>query len=149
MRSMTLRAFAWLIFCGLTLVLIVVLGNTLAESSRRLAFAERSVDFDKAVNALLIAVEQLSVERGLTQMALLATAAASADTTAAIAQPRGRASARMAEAMAAVATLSFDSRDALLAAVRQSAEEIQPLRNQADAALKLPRSERPDALLQR
>jgi methyl-accepting chemotaxis protein len=149
MRSVTLRAFAWLIFCVLTLVLIVVLGNSLYESNRQLAFAERSVSFDKAANALLVAIEQMAVERGLTQSGILAAAPASADTLAAIAQPRSRARSSLDEALVAVASLSFSNRDALLSAARQSADEIQQLREQADAALKQPRNQRADALIQR
>jgi methyl-accepting chemotaxis protein len=149
MRSVTLQAFAWLIFCGLTLLLILALGSSLVDSNRKLGFAERSVNFDKAANALLVASEQLSVERGLTQSAILAQGPASAEAIAAISQPRARAIAKLDEALAAVAPLSFSNREALMTAVRQSATEIQQLRQQADAAMKQPRNERADALIQR
>jgi methyl-accepting chemotaxis protein len=148
MSSLSLRSFAWLVFTGLTLLLIIVLGGSLFDSKRQLDFAQRSADFDKAANALLVVAEQLAVERGLTQSALLAPGAASAEAAAAIAQPRARARAKLDEAFSAAAHLSFANSETLIVQTRQVTDEIQKLRDQADTAIKGPRDGRPDAVVQ-
>jgi len=144
---MTLRSFVWLIFIGLTALLAFSLGQAALEAKRQLDQAERGLDFDKAANALLVAIEQSTVERGLMQSAILANGPASAESLAAIASAQTRIAEKLDAALATVATLQFGGQNTLLTETRQALDEVKKLRAIAGSALTQPRDQRPQALV--
>jgi methyl-accepting chemotaxis protein len=134
---------------GSTLALAAVaclLAAILASSAwQDYRLAARIEALNAAADGLLLGAEQMILERGLTQTALLAEAPVAAPAREAILARRQAMTAAVTVAMPRLAVLEFAGRDTLMAAVTQAQEQVARLRTAAEADLARPRAARAEA----
>jgi methyl-accepting chemotaxis protein len=125
-----------------------VLGLVMASAAwRDYRLAGQIETLNAAADRLLVSAEQMALERGLTQTALLAADPVAAPAREAILARRQAMGEAAAASMAQLAVLEFDGKAKLAAAVTQAMAQVDTLRAAADRAMAQPRAARPEALV--
>jgi methyl-accepting chemotaxis protein len=130
-------------------VLLVALAATgLWSAIERYSVATWVNQINAISDALLLATENLAIERGTTNTALRAAEPASDDTIRSIAERRQTSNTALNAAMTALEAQSFAGKDDLVARVRDALASVERLRADADRDLTRPRGERSEELVQ-
>jgi methyl-accepting chemotaxis protein len=128
-------------------LIVAVSVTALFDAYNRYQTANRANDINAISNALLLATENLAVERGTTNTALRAAQPAGNDTIRAIDTRRETSNAALAGAFEALESQSFPGKEALVADVNRALDRVNELRGQADTALAQAGAQRPAALV--
>jgi len=124
----------------------VTLGGTV-QAWRALNDGARIAEMNRHAAMLFRAVDGMQLERGRTQNALRADGVAPADRLAQITAPREAARAAAGPALDGLAALGGGALEERVATARRALAALDAARSAADAAVRLPRAQRPEPLL--
>ncbi len=133
---------------GLGALLILASAVGLIDAYDRHETANRVNEINAISDNLLLATENLAVERGTTNTALRGSEPAGGNTVRAIEGRRETSNAALSEAFRALDSYSFPDKERLVGSVESALANINDLRGQADTALTQTRRQRPDALVE-
>ncbi len=133
---------------GLGALLVVVSTGALFGAYDRLVTARQVNDINAISDDLLLATENLAVERGTTNTALNASDRADAATLAAIDERRETSNAALSRAMSNLEAQQFSDKARLVGEVEDALGRVRELREQADTALTEPGFRRPADLVE-
>ena len=145
-RGLSIRASLLGTVCALSLIAAGALGWHAAQGVALLQEAEAARDADLGANRFAAGLFEVLMERLATNNALQAAAPADDAALREIATRRAAVAANFAPGLESLSARDFPGRDALLAKLRTALGNADEMRRRADAALRLPRDQRDEAL---
>jgi methyl-accepting chemotaxis protein len=144
---LTVKATLALIVGVLAALVLIACGIAGNDAWRSYAAAMRVAEVNAITDQLLKGLESIQLERGQTNTALQAPAAATAQVNEVIQQRRSQGDAVLSPALAQMTATANAEGKKLIGEVEQAYERTRQLRKNADGAVRLPKEQRDAALL--